>query len=570
MRITTRAARVAAILLGIAIPLGSALVGAPAANAVPLASLTLKAAPGTPLDAHRCAVVTKGRDFNVAGRLMADAAGIGVLGQTIEFLVDGHHAAVATTDLSGKYAAALALDPLSAHKIVARLSLMTDRTRLEPTVSAATSAAGIQSRQLATCAQTEIPVDPSKPDCARTNSCTPVTTPPTKGNGKTVRPVVPPVVPTTIVPPPVEPPPCTVTRSCPPPPPMASCGAGHFLCSVPGIPAVLHMPKHVPVLLLLAVIFGMAFPAGLFNSTLEANRDQVFGWFRRLLPAATRRPSLRPTRRSRLSKLAAFVVAAGAACALAETPDPNAHHGSTQTLAAFLGFSAAILLVIAAFELPKILHARRHHSEYSGAIRSLPAGLITAFACAAGSRALGLNQTYVYGVVAAFAVTRGTRNDRQANVAAAHVALSVGLMTVGAWVLWTVVGPWAKHNDTSFLPLFAGRVCASAFLAGFEGLLINFLPLRFLDGPRLKAWSRHAWVAVEGAALVLLVLVVSYDDPAQIDRHLAKPHHISQAPLVAFFAFALGSFAFWGYFRLWGTTERRTQPFLGYSWPANA
>src|SRR5207253_11130403 len=89
------------------------------------------------------------------------------------------------------------------------------------------------------------------------------------------------------------------------------------------------------------------------------------------------------------------------------------------------------------------------------------------------------------------------------------------------------------------------------------GLLINFLPLRFLDGPRVKAWNRHAWAAVEGAALVLLVLVLSHPDPAKIDHALAQPHHISQAPHVAFFAFALGSFAFWGYFRIWGTTERR-------------
>jgi hypothetical protein len=252
-------------------------------------------------------------------------------------------------------------------------------------------------------------------------------------------------------------------------------------------------------------------------------------------------------------------------------------------MAAWLGFSAAILVVIAVFELPKILQAWRHHAEYAGAIRSLPAGLITAFACAAGSRVLQLDQTYVYGVVAAFAVTRGTRDDQQTNVGAAYVALSVGLMTLGAWMLWTLVGPWAKHNDTSFLPLFVGHVCASAFLGGFEGLFINFLPLRFLDGPRLKAWNRHAWVAVEGAALFLLVLVLSNPDPAKIDQ-AAKSHPIPVAPGLVFFAFALGSFAFWGYFRLWGTERRlalvgpaesgcvaeRPQPFLGYSWAANA
>ena len=59
-------------------------------------------------------------------------------------------------------------------------------------------------------------------------------------------------------------------------------------------------------------------------------------------------------------------------------------HVVSARLAGFLGFSAAILLLIVAFELPKILQARRHHSEYAGVIRSLPAGLLTAFACAAG------------------------------------------------------------------------------------------------------------------------------------------------------------------------------------------
>src|SRR2546423_1681366 len=121
MELTTRAGRAAVIVLAIAIPFGAVVTGARAASAsaLPLASLTLKVAPGTPFDTHRCAVVTAGRDFNVAGRLMADAAGIGVLGQAIELLVDGRHAAVATTDLSGKYAAPLALDPASAHRIVA-------------------------------------------------------------------------------------------------------------------------------------------------------------------------------------------------------------------------------------------------------------------------------------------------------------------------------------------------------------------------------------------------------------------------------------------------------------------
>ena len=294
MKLTTRAGRVAAMLLAIAIPFGAVAAGAHAASAsaLPLASLTLKAAPGTPLDVHRCAVVTAGRDFNVAGRLMADAAGIGVLGQTIEILVDGRHAAVATTDLSGSYVAALSLDPASAHRIVARLSLVTDRTLLDPTVSAVTSAVGIQSRQLATCAEPHPIVVPTKPDCVRTNSCTPVTTPRTKRHDKPVPPVRPPVTTPPVVNPPVVAPPCPTAPPCPPRK-VVACSAGRFLCSVPGIPALWHMPKHVRVLLVLAVIFCMAFPAGLFNSTLETNRDQLIGWFRKLVPAdATRRPSL--------------------------------------------------------------------------------------------------------------------------------------------------------------------------------------------------------------------------------------------------------------------------------------
>src|SRR5205814_41355 len=145
----------------------------------------------------------------------------------------------------------------------------------------------------------------------------PVQAHPPTTDPKIVRRIKPPVVPVTGTEtgtPIVDPPPsCPISRPCPPPKP--SCSGSRFLCSVPRISVIWHLPKHLPVLVL-AMVFCVAFPSALFDSTLEANYEQVTRWFRGSVPAGAARRVSR--RLPAWAKLGLFVGAAATAFTLAE------------------------------------------------------------------------------------------------------------------------------------------------------------------------------------------------------------------------------------------------------------
>src|SRR5437016_2403888 len=107
----TRVAFVALVVGGVPALVAGLAGTANAAPVVPVAHLTLSSASATRLDADHCPLATRGRNFAVGGRLLADAVGAGVSGQSIEVSVDGRPVTVGRTDSSGNYTAAVAIDP---------------------------------------------------------------------------------------------------------------------------------------------------------------------------------------------------------------------------------------------------------------------------------------------------------------------------------------------------------------------------------------------------------------------------------------------------------------------------
>ena len=57
--------------------------------------------------------------------------------------------------------------------------------------------------------------------------------------------------------------------------------------------------------------------------------------------------------------------------------------------------------------------------------------------------------------------------------------------------------------DGSWAPALAETILAMIFIGGLEGLFITMLPLRFLDGATVMAWSRIAWALVFGTVTFL-------------------------------------------------------------------
>src|SRR5207247_2206048 len=111
---------------------------------------------------------------------------------------------------------------------------------------------------------------------------------------------------------------------------VGSVCASSFLCKVPGWDLV-HL-AHVRVALVLLVFFCIAFPSALFNSTLEANYDDVVGWFAKSDPWRKARHASRRLQGG--FKIAVFVVLAAAACVFGD----KSMHGSA-ALPGFLGLS---------------------------------------------------------------------------------------------------------------------------------------------------------------------------------------------------------------------------------------
>ncbi len=132
--------------------------------------------------------------------------------------------------------------------------------------------------------------------------------------------------------------------------------------------------------------------------------------------------------------------------------------------------------------------------------------------------------------------------------------------SVAAWFAWVPVANAANEPGAGMGILVLDAVLSAIFVCGLEAAVLGLIPLRFLDGHRLFIWRRVLWAIVffVGAfAFVHLLL-----------RPGSNFQGSTNAPvivvLVLFFAFALFSVAFWGYFRFRkpreADAERTTEP----------
>jgi quinol-cytochrome oxidoreductase complex cytochrome b subunit len=89
----------------------------------------------------------------------------------------------------------------------------------------------------------------------------------------------------------------------------------------------------------------------------------------------------------------------------------------------------------------------------------------------------------------------------------------------------------------------ADACLAAVFVAALETLVFSLIPLRFLDGANVTAWSRRAWIMLFAGAVFAFVhiLLTSNGHP-----HQASPEWVTLALFVGFGLFSIG---FWAYFR---------------------
>lgn len=281
------------------------------------------------------------------------------------------------------------------------------------------------------------------------------------------------------------------------------------------------------------LLFLIAFPAELFNTTLEEHYDEVRGWFR-LGP----RPVSGGSHHGPL--LVLFLLLSGPLWfSMRSTSALDA-----TTAVGALGLSVATAVVVLASDLPEVVHVRRRYRERARPI-VLPGSLLMAVACVALSRAVHFQPGYFYGLVGGLALSRALPRDESGRLAARAAAILLAL-SIGAWLVLQPVAAAARHSGTGLGPILAENVLGGVFWTALDSLVIALLPLRLLEGAKIIGWSRRAWVVLYGAALLAFVHILLRPGSGYVSNASVSPPGLV---IGLFVGFAVFSFAFWGYFR---------------------
>jgi hypothetical protein len=288
-----------------------------------------------------------------------------------------------------------------------------------------------------------------------------------------------------------------------------------------------------------AVAMGLlcliAFPAELFNTTLEEHYDEVRGWFH--LPPKRLEAE---AGRSQVIPFVAFLLVGGLLYSLLNP----AFRLDRSTLAAALGLSLAMGIVTLAFDVPSLAYIRRRHGVW-GRLVILPGTLLLAAGCVLLSRAVHFLPGYFYGLIAGITFRRQVAEAVKGRLVAAS-ALLVLVLSVASWLALMPVSSAADKPGASFAVLVLEATLGGTFWCGLDSLVIGLLPLRFLSGSEVRAWSRPAWTVLFVLTQIAFVHILLRPGTGYVADTSRSP---TVVVVGLFVAFAVISVGFWGYFR---------------------
>jgi hypothetical protein len=314
-------------------------------------------------------------------------------------------------------------------------------------------------------------------------------------------------------------------------------------------------------LLALLLVVLMPFPAALFNGTLEANYDRIRRRLRGLLPltalpaepsevapasAATGPPGppVPERRRNPLRGLLAVLGLTVAVSLLNLLMDPDVGlDGAAVVL--LVGLVVTSLLVTTLSLLPAVLHLRRRpdpETPRGVQVALFPLGLAVAALCVLLTRLASFAPGYLYGVIAGVAVaaTLSTRVSGRLALASAAVLL---LASGAAFLLRSSLHDWVADNGDSALPQVVDTALAGVAAGGIDANVIGLLPIAFMSGARLLAWSRIGWGVLYGLSVFGFLQALSGVAGEAGTTPAVRP------AVTLFLVFGTFSVLFWAWFR---------------------
>jgi Zn-dependent protease len=89
-------------------------------------------------------------------------------------------------------------------------------------------------------------------------------------------------------------------------------------------------------------------------------------------------------------------------------------------------------------------------------------------------------------------------------------------IAVGSWALLDPLRA-ATGSAEDLAPALAQAILAILYIGGLEGLLVNLLPIRYLDGAKVMRWNRAVWGTVYAVVLFLWWQLLFNRDAAYAD-----------------------------------------------------
>jgi hypothetical protein len=294
----------------------------------------------------------------------------------------------------------------------------------------------------------------------------------------------------------------------------------------------------------LFVLLLVGAPTPVFNETLESNLGQIHGGLRRLVPGGGSSGRLQRLgdRLRRFSDsplgLVVYVLVASIIYSFL-TPGFPSENGLVVLGVAVLGLAA----VTAADILPGQRYVISRYAD-RGRIRVALWTLVLAAVCVFISRLSGMQPGFMYGIIGAFAFTAalGVADEGRMEARGAVALLAVAIV---AWFARIPFEP-TPGVPASGLDLTINLALVGIFVVAVEGLVFGLIPLSFLPGQRIWAWSRWRWVVLWGAGLALFAHVLVF--PVTVAQPNPDPASLT-ATFISVGIYGLIAVDFWLFFR---------------------
>jgi hypothetical protein len=185
-------------------------------------------------------------------------------------------------------------------------------------------------------------------------------------------------------------------------------------------------------------------------------------------------------------------------------------------------------------------------SRVPARLKTVPAALGLAIFCTVLSRASDFVPGYVFGLVLGYvALSERRLNRAQEGKGVLFGALTAIVVSAGAWVGLEFVHEKAIAVDANLGLVIADTILATTFILGIEAVIFGLVPLRVLDGAKLRKWNLWLWVGTYAVAILLFVhVLVLNSGQAGSDDDTSLT-----AALVLFAGFGLVSVLFWAWFK---------------------